>query len=474
MKVFNIVFKNAGFLFISDVISRLMSFALFLTIAHVLGKNGLGDYSFIFAFTGLFVVLNDIGLSTLFVREAARDLKKSPHFFKNVLTMKVFFSILAALVTIIGINFTNATDEVLFSVYIVAIATFFLSIKDLFLGVFQAHQRMLYIGISRVLEMSLIVIIGILTLRAGYGVLGLAMAFATAYFVVFAVSAFAVSRLTEIRFGFNLEFQKRFLKKALPFWFTGVFLAIYFRIDTVMIGLIRGPAETGLYNASYRFLDALYFIPAAVIGAVFPAMSKLHLTDKAVLQNLYRKSFYYLLTLGLPMAIGATILAERFMSFIYGSEFAGASLALQILIWAEVAIFLSSLTGHLLNAVNKPLLFTLTTAVAAVLNVVLNLFFIKMWGFIGAAISTVITEFFVLAMLFYFARKQGYAVNIFKLSSKPLLASAVMTVLILVLLQFHILLILALSIAGYFAILLITKGIEKDELLALRQFLKLK
>jgi len=208
---------------------------------------------------------------------------------------------------------------------------------------------MLFIGVARVLEMLLIVSIGIFALLSGYGILGLAFAFLTAYFFIFVLSGFAVTRFTNIAFGLDFGFQKNFLKRSWPFWFTGIFLAIYFRIDTVMISLMRGSAETGLYNASYRLLDALYFIPAAVIGAIFPAMSQLHVSSKAVLQKLYRKSFYYLFVIALPMGIGATILADRLLFFIYGTEFSGAGIALQILIWAEVAIFLSSLTGHLLN-----------------------------------------------------------------------------------------------------------------------------
>jgi O-antigen/teichoic acid export membrane protein len=472
MGVSDLVLKNASFLFVSDIVTRLLSFALFLVIARALGTSGLGDYSFIFAFSGLFIVLNDVGLATLFVREVSRDLEKTSYFFRNVLSMKLIFSTIAAAITILAINFTNVSSEVRLSVYVVALATFFFSLKDLFLAVFQAHQKMWFIAIARVLETFLIVTLGMFALFSGYGILGLTFAFLTSYFFVLVVSAFAATKLTDISFGMDFDFQKKFLKNSWPFWFTGIFLAIYFRIDTVMIGLMRGSIETGLYNASYRLLDALYFIPAAVIAAVFPAMSKLHTTSKAALQMLYKKAFYYLFTIALPMGIGATLLADRLLFFIYGNEFAGASIALKVLIWAEVAIFLSSITGYLLNSINKQLLFTFTTAVAAVLNIIMNFFFIKSWGFMGAAVSTVITEFFVLLVLFYFVRKNNYKFNVLKISIKPVIAAGAMTVAIFSLLQFHIILIVIASGAVYFAVLALTKGIEKEEVDLAKTYMK--
>ncbi|MAG15601.1 hypothetical protein CMO88_00915 [Candidatus Woesearchaeota archaeon] len=472
MKAFNVVFKNTAFLFSADVISRLLSFSLFLVIARTLGKTGLGDYSFIFAFTGLFWVFNDLGISTLFVREAAKDLKKADYLFKNVLSIKILLVTLVALATIIGANFTSVSANLALPIYVVALAVFFQSFKDLSFSVFQAHQRMLFVGIARSLEMLLLVVLGILALLAGYGLLGLAFAFLISYFLIFVLSAFAVRKLITIRFGFDFDFQKKFVKSSMPFWFTGLFIAIYFRIDTVMIAFFRGSAETGLYNASYRLLDALYFVPAAVINAIFPAMSRLYVENKAVLRSLYRKFFYYLLAIALPMGVGVTLLAERLILFIYGSEFSGSNIALQVLIWALVAVFLSSITGHLLNAVHKQLLFTLTTAFAAALNIGLNLFFIPYWGYMGAAASTLITELVVLLGLLYFARKNSYSFNIFKLLLKPLAATVVMSLVILLTLQLHVLIILPVAAITYFAALFLIKGIENEEVILIKSYLK--
>ena len=472
MRTFGLVFKNAGFLFVSDIITRLLSFALFLVIARVLGQNGLGNYSFIFAFTGLFFVLNDFGISTLFLREASRDLNRVESYFKNFLTMKLFFCFLAAMVTVTAINFAQVSGQLRLAVYFVALATFFLCFKDSFLTVFQIRQQMFFIGLSKVIETFLIVSLGIYALNSGHGLIGLTLAFLTSYFLVFLMSAFACARLIKIRFGFDLNFQKNVLKNSWPFLFTGLFLSISFRTDTVMIQLLRSAEETGLYASSYRLMEALYFVPIAVISAIFPAMSRLHKVDKKLLKRLYRKAFYYLLVIALPMGVGTTLLAERLMLFIYGNEFLVSGVGLQILIWAGVATFLYSIIGYFLNAINKQLLFTLTAAGAALLNVAMNIPLISEFGYIGAAIATVATAYFILLALLYFAGNSGYSLDVIRLSIKPFIAVAVMTLVLLALQDLHVLLIVPVAAVTYFAVLIVVKGVEKEELFLVRKYLK--
>ena len=486
MKTFGLIFKNMGFLFVSDVVTRLLSFALFLVIARVLGQNGLGNYSFIFAFTGIVFVLNDFGISTLFLREGSRNPERIQHYFKNAVTLKLFFGFLAIVISFIAINFLGLLDivagfittnldltgELRTAVYIAAFSLFFWSIKELFLAVFQARQRMFFIGISRVIETFLIVVLGIYAINSGHGLIGLTLAFLASHFIVFLISAFACARLIKISLGFDFDFQKKFLKTSLPFWFTIFFMTISFRTDTVMIQLISGAAETGLYTSSFRLLEALYFIPLAVISAVFPAMSRLHKTDKVLLTRLYRKMFYYLLAIALPMGIGTMILADRIILFLYGEQFAEAGFILQILILAEVAIFLYGITAYLLNAIDKQLLFTLTAAGAAILNIAMNLVLIPKLDSTGAAVSTVVTSFFVLVLLLYLAGKNGYSFNVLKISIKPVIAVAVMTLVLLALRDLHVLLIVPAAAVTYFAVLLIIKGVEEEELILVRKYIK--
>ncbi len=467
MALLNSIFKNFSMVFISDLAGRVLFFFFILSIARFLGAEGLGYYSFVFAFVGLFVLFNDLGLSALLVREVSRNHSSAQKYISNIISIKVILGVLTFAASAIAIFAAEDRPFIIYAVLLASLAMFFSSMKDTFLSVFQSFERMSFVAVIRAIESFLIVAFSISALLFGYGVIAITLVFLCIYILTCAVSAIAVNRI--VRFGFAADFAvwKRFMIQSSPFWLTGIFMAIYFRIDTVMLGMMRSYAETGIYNAAYRLLDALYIIPGALIPVLYPVMSRLHITGRKMLEEVYRRAFSYLLIIALPMAVGATFLAGRIMAFVYSGNFSAdvhsAATALQILIWAEVFIFLSAISGHLLNSINRQVVFTITAAVAAGANVLLNLYFISRWGYLGAAITTVITEFGVLAALFYFVRRSGYRINFLSPLIKSVVASAVIVPVIYFFLWMHVLAIIAVSAAVYFTVIFLLKGFESQD-----------
>lgn len=475
MALLNSIFKNFSMVFISDLAGRVLFFFLILSIARFLGAEGLGYYSFVFAFVGLFVLFNDLGLSTLFVREVSRSHESAQKYLSNILSIKIILGVLTFIASAITIFAVEGRPFIIYAVLLASLAMFFSSMKDTFLSVFQSFERMTFIAAIRAIESFLIVAFSITALLLGYGVIAVTLVFLCIYILTFSVSMFAVMRIVKLRLSADFYSWKKFIIQSSPFWLTGIFMAVYFRIDTVMLGVMRGYAETGIYNAAYRLLDALYIIPGALIPVLYPVMSRLHIAGKKMLEEIYRRAFSYLLIIALPMAVGATFLAERIMAFVYSGNFSadvhGAAIGLQILIWAEVFIFLSSISGHLLNSINRQVTFTITAAAAAGANVLLNIYFISRWGYIGAAITTVMTEFGVLVSLFYFVRRSGYRISFLSPFMKAAFASAAMVPVIYFLLNLHVLAIIAISAAVYFIVIFLLKGFEPQDVDVFKRYL---
>ncbi len=475
MALLNRIFKNFSMVFISDLVGRVLFFFLIISIARFLGAEGLGYYSFVFAFVGLFVLFNDLGLSTLLVREVSRSHSSAQRYLSNILSVKILLGVLTFAASAVAIFAAEDRPFIIYSVLLASLAMFFSSMKDTFLSVFQSFERMKFIAAIRATESFLIVAFSIAALLSGYGVVAITLIFLCVYVLTFALSMAAVSRVVRLRLSADFPVWKRFIVQSSPFWLTGIFMAIYFRIDTVMLGIMRGYAETGVYNAAYRLLDALYIIPGALIPVLYPVMSRLHITGRKMLEEVYRRAFSYLLIIALPMAVGATFLAGRIMAFVYrgsiSADVGNAAIGLQILIWAEVFIFLSSISGHLLNSINRQMVFTITAASAAAANVLLNLYFIGRWGYIGAAITTVMTEFGVLLSLFYFVRRSGYRVGFFRPLVKAVVASAVMVPVIYFLLWMHVLAIIVISAVVYFAVIFLLRGFEKQDVEMVKGYL---
>jgi O-antigen/teichoic acid export membrane protein len=230
-----------------------------------------------------------------------------------------------------------------------------------------------------------------------------------------------------------------------------------------MLTYLTDYSQVGWYNAAVRVSTALHFIPFAIVGATFPAMSKFFVNSTEHLKSLYRKSLYYLIILALPMAMGGMILSSRIIHFVFGEQFAASGIIFAILIWAEAALFLNAITTNMLNAMNKQKLYSLITLCWAIFNIVFNYILITRIGYTGAAYTTMFTEFglFVstFAMLHYF----GMKLNIIKLTWKPIAATLVMTATILLLQSFHFIIIIIASVVVYGGVLLLLKALDEQD-----------
>ena len=101
----------------------------------------------------------------------------------------------------------------------------------------------------------------------------------------------------------------------------------------------------------------------------------------------------------------ATVLFSReIILLIYGDAYEASIPALKILIWAVVFSFMAHSTHYTLNSINKQIIYTKATALGAILNFILNMFAIQKWSYIGASITTVITEALGFIIMFIYLK----------------------------------------------------------------------
>lgn len=257
-------------------------------------------------------------------------------------------------------------------------------------------------------------------------------------------------------------------------------MIIYYKTDTLMLSYLRGYDEVGWYNAAYTLVFALTFIPSAVITAVYPVMSKyytnssLTLSSSKLLKDLFHNCFRYLVLLAVPIIGGTLFLAQRIIPFIYNEQFQQSILVLQILVLTTFFLFVNYLIGYLFNAIHKQTYFTTTTGICALFNVVLNFFLIPQWGAYGAATATVITETINFIMLSSFCRQWHYAVNLFKLLWKPLIAVSGMLMAGYALFSLPLLVLICIEAVVYFVLLILLKEVGQKEWLLIKVLFKIK
>ncbi|MDG7041488.1 MAG: flippase [Nitrososphaerota archaeon] len=467
--------RNTTLLLSSSIAGFVLGFFFTVYVARYLGAQGFGVLAFALAFTAIFGVLTDIGLQALMIREIARDTTLARKYLSNIAVLKIFLTVITFGLLALTINLLHYPLETIRVVYLIALSVLFGAFSTMFYGVFRAHERMEFEALGGVLGGALLLGGALYAISHDYSI----VSFALIYLIVSVITlgyCFTVSawKFTLPRIEVDLAFWKEALKQAWPFALSGVFMTLYFSIDSVMLSSMKGSEAVGWYNAAYRLILCLLFIPIAYFGAAFPIMSRLHVTSKDFLRFTYERSFKYMLILGVPIGVGTTILASKLIMLVFGYAYYPSIIALQILVWSMVFIFINGVFGQLFNSINKQLMGTYILIGCVLFNVVLNVVLIPRYALTGASISTVVTMSLGFIINYVWSSRIGYGIPVKNTSGivmRVLIASAVMGLPVYYFQNFYILALVPLAALLYFAVLYIIGGIDNEDSLLLRQII---
>lgn len=466
--------KNTGVLFAGQIISYVLGFIYVIYIARYLGAEGFGILTLALSFTGISVVLTDLGLNKLIVRDISRDESLIKKYLGNFLSMKIILAFFMLFVTILAINLFNYSNETTIVIYLITISTIFTSFSQLFYSIFQIYQKMEYQAVGIIINSALILGGAFLGKLYGLNVTELAFLYLFATIIVLVYNILACSLKFMIpKINFDFPFWKTAISNSIYFGLADIFIVIYFNIDSVMLSLIVGEAVVGWYNAAYRLIFVLTFIPSVLIIALFPLMSKHFESAKETLKMEYGKSFKYLFAISVILLVYGILFADQIILNIYGNGYLPAISALQVLICVIPIIFITTLFGNLLAAINRQRVVTLIAGANALLNVALNLILIPDYSFIGASVATVLTEGLGFILMYYYISRYFTKISITENILKPILCGVIIAAFIYYLkIEINWLLAGIIGLLSYILLLYIFKIINEDDIVLFRQIFK--
>jgi O-antigen/teichoic acid export membrane protein len=404
--------RSSILLLIGQIVSLGIAAVYAIEIARYLGVSGFGLLSTAIAFTGVFAPFTSLGLTTLATREVARDKSLADKYLGNLIIIEVALAIGTFCLIALAAYVLRYPQETIILIYVLALSVVCAGFTGVFYSLFQAFERMEYQAIAQILSSVATFVVVIWGITAGLGVVW----FASAYFIgslavtIYSVTAYS-KNFSLPHIEIDIKFWRTIFPEALPFALTGLFVTIYFYIDSVLLSVMKGAEAVGLYNAPYRLIALLLFIPTIVSTAVFPAMSRVHATANDSFRLIYKRYFKYMAIVSVPLGIGTTLLAGQIITLIFGVSYDNSAIALQILIWATVFIFLAAAFLRLFETSNRQMTVTKITAVGMVENVTLDLILIPRFSYVGTSIATAATELTVLLLCVFVSSRITYSLS---------------------------------------------------------------
>jgi O-antigen/teichoic acid export membrane protein len=374
-------------------------------LTRYLGPDDYGKFTLALMYMQLFGVLADVGLFTTVVREISKRPERTEELAGNALTLRLLLSIaVICLASAISLLLPYPPD-VRVAIVLAGGPLLFGMLTSSLVTVLQARLVMgrAVVGdvLGRAVTLGLTVLVAALDLGF-YAVMGAAAGGAAATLVV---TWLLSHRITKIRFRADLSVWRPLLLASVPLGLALAINEIYFRADTLIISLYQPYDEVGLYTLAYRILEFTLMLGTILLTTVFPVLSDAVERDPPRALRTIQTSTDVFVILALPLVVGGLVLAEPLVELVGGTDFTGASVPLQILLFSGGLSWINAVFGFALIAKERQASALWLNASALVFNVGLNFALVPRYGIDAAAAVGVASEVLILAGSYFLMRR---------------------------------------------------------------------
>jgi O-antigen/teichoic acid export membrane protein len=466
------IIRNTVFSSLSEL-SIGFQFIFFILAARYLGDARFGQFTAAIALVGLFTLLVYFGFSFSIVKVILQDKKQTGRYLGNALLIQAAFaliSLLACYLTALAFKNKYPSEMRLAILIIFAAETlrcfgFTLRAACKALGAFHWDTAAVYA------ERIFLVAAGAFVLITGHGLLAVSAVYLISRLISFSVLVVAVARLKHaITWKPDLSVMVQLFKRSAIYVIQSACWRVYDFLDVALLGAMAPFVQVGWYSAGRRVLEGLYLIPNFVTEVTYPEIHARGLVSRDLLRPVFDKAFKYIFAVSVLVALGTIIIAPFLVHQFFGSSFEHTIQVLFILSTAVIPAYCRYLFGSTLIAIERQRAELAISAGRGVLNIVLNVFLIRHWGFLGAALATSLTDWTVIGFYLLVLKREGliYRDQLHFLW-KPLLIGVILTPIYF--LPLARMVVFLLLIIMYCVFLLSMKFFEPGELDAFREFI---
>lgn len=457
------VLRNTGIIISGNIISILIGLVTNILIVRYLGARNLGLYSSIFVGLSFFSIITDMGIGSILIREISKEKDRAGTLIGNAIVIKLVLSVIALAAFWISASMADCAPDIKVMAYIGSLS-FLLSFSSLFRIIFHVNLQMGYPVLADVVN-----VIAKLGMAMGLIYLKAALVWFVAIEVLSNVPGIIITYRSSRRFmrpaiGIDPKVCKFILKESWPLAAGSLFAMIYLRMDVMMLLFMKGSSAVGYYSAACKLTDALALLPSAFMTSVFPVMSHYFKHSPESLQRAYEMAFRLMISVILPVAAAVTMLSGRIIELLYGVSFSASAPVLSMLIWAQLFVFVNSVTHFMIISVRRQKVTMANIALIALFNIALNYILIPGRSFAGTAAARVATEGLGTFLGIIWLSFLGYRLPVVRIVSKPLLGALAVGAFIALFSGVNMYIIVPAAAAIYLGIEFLTGGISKEDI----------
>lgn len=395
------VSKNTLFQIIAKAATVSVSLIITALVTRQLSVFDYGEFIKIMSFVSVFYLLSDFGFNATFLKKTKDDELQTN--FNKFFALRISTSALLTIFCVLlvlplphsQIDGTGYSTGVKFGVFLASFTIFFQGLFNTTNAIFQKRLRYDLSSLASIISSlaTLVLVILVIPFKNLYL---LVLCYTFSNIILFLIAYKLLNKFSyKPKADFDRAYSQKMFLGSISLGITLVINLIYFRLDTIILGFYRPPAEVGFYGLAYRIFETVLVIPIFFSNSLFPIfLSNLH--NRASLSRIFKKSALLLLVLSIPLSVFFFAASGLIINIISGPEFAVSADLLRILSLGYPFFFLSAIVMWLLISFNYQKLLSVLYLVVGLINLLANLYFIPTYGAYASAYITVISEVAVL------------------------------------------------------------------------------
>ncbi|MEH0019113.1 MAG: flippase [Desulfobacter sp.] len=376
-------------------VEQVGSYGLYIWIARGYGPLEYSYFTIALVLTKVVFGVTEMGLQPVVTRELAKKSLESAEIIHNTIVIRLITTLSTAVALNFVVHWMLYPDSIKVGVKIFSIYMVLLHVSNLNLAVLRGKELqnlMAFIMLSGSISTFLLAS-WLIMVRSDLRYVQ--MAFVLGAFIQ-TLFGYYHQKESFYSFKFNYSYCVEILKKSLPYGLVAISSFIYFRIDEVMISFFYPETDyVGIYDAAYTVFYATAFVPMILHHIFLPFFSRLHTNSLNILKKSYYQLMMIVLVYSILLCSGIFFFSEPMILIIYGNKYLDSVEVLQVLMIGGVFLSLSFTVITTLIAIDKGLILLRIVGFSAILNVALNIVAIPGYGYMGAAVTTIITETFL-------------------------------------------------------------------------------
>lgn len=386
------VLKNAGWIVGCKIIKAILTLIVTAITTRYLGVEKYGIISYAAGLVAFAVPIMQLGLTGTMVHEIVNRPNEEGKVVGTVTGMTMLSSILCIIGVISFSLIANAGEKETIIVCAVYSVMLFFNAFEMVRYWFHAKLMAKYSAMVMLISYAAVTLFQVLLVIFNADIYLFAISYSLDYFLIALMLIVIFKKKSKTKLSFSFSLAKEMFKVSKFYIISSLMFVVFAQTDRIMLKLMVGNAETGIYSAASNCATMVSFVFAAIIDSMRPEIFNARKENYALFENRMVELYSVLIYFSIVVCGLITLFAPLVVNILCGSQYTDAVIVLRIVVWMNVFSYVGTAKSIWLLAESKYKYLIVLNFCGAVLNVSLNFVLIPLMGATGAAITTIISQ----------------------------------------------------------------------------------